>query len=106
MGTIPSGILSDGVSTSLKPTPTGVSRRLTVRYDGHCISHPMQAHHGISILQDCNVAFPVPGRLAGNQPIPQNMVARLAGLTAAWQLPHYLWRQQHSVERSPDLPSN
>ena len=95
MGTLPPGILSDGVSTSLKPThesqptPYRALRRL-------CKSHPLQARHGISILLCSNVAFPVPGRLAGSQPIPQSMAARLAGITVV-RLPYYLWRQQHCV---------
>jgi hypothetical protein len=55
----------------------------------------MQAHHGISILHCCNLAFPVPGRLAGNQPIQLNVVARLAGIQPCIRkLPYYLWRQQ------------
>jgi hypothetical protein len=70
MGTIPSGILSDGVSTSLKSTLTGVSRRLTVRYDG-CVKVTLhKLTTGLAYCRVCNLAFPVPGRLAGNPPIP------------------------------------
>ena len=59
-----------------QPTPYRALRR-------HCKGRPMQAHHGISILHAaCNLAFPVPGRLAGNQPIQYVVIARLAGITA------------------------
>ena len=87
---------SDGVSTSLKPTPR-VSRCLSVRYDGCCKSCPLPARHGIGRSENLMKAFPVPGHLAGNQPIPRNVIARLAGITSLFNLPYYLWRQQHKT---------
>ena len=62
-----------------------------------CKSRPLLARHGINQPALLQVkAFPVPGHLAGNQPIPRTMVARLAGVTSRG-LPYYLWRQQQNA---------
>ena len=91
---IATGVLSDGTSTSLKPS-RGDGPRLSVRYDGPGKDRSMPARHGISIGVrrgggfDAStstltpVAFPVPGRVAARELTPEISLDRLAGITIA-----------------------
>ena len=96
---------SDGVSTSLKPTQR-VSRHLSVRYDGCAKITLHQLATGLACMKVVK-AFPVPGCLAGCQPV-QIKTARLAGITATHKgnCPTISGVNSIALMCSPDLPSN
>jgi len=93
-------ILSDGISTYLKPTGA-VGRCLSVRYDGCAKVAFCQLATGLAYRMS-NLAFPVPGHLAGNLPTPFSLVARLAG--NEFTSHHSFWRQQLNVDVHQTCP--